>query len=106
MLTEFIITSFGTFIGWQILRSIIWFNMPARLTNFIVPAIAYGISWLDKPSIFVALAATGGCAVLFRFIAFDSIEPWSLPSFSRKKKLDPGRKRRGDYMLQNRIPTL
>lgn len=107
MLTEFVIVSFATFIGWQIFKSLAWFNVPARLTNFLVPAIAYGMTWLSHPSFLIALAATGGCAIVFRFIAHDSIEPWRLPARNKRPARDrnPANLRRKNPD-KNRIPRL
>lgn len=103
MIAEFIVVSFATFIGWQIIRSLAWFRIPERLTTFLVLIISFGFTFLSKPSILIAFAATGGCAVLFRFIA-DSIEPWTLPSVRKRARSVASSRRR--YGLENRIASL
>lgn len=108
MLVQFVVVSFATFIGWQILRSVVWFQISARLANFIVPAMAYGITFLGKPSLIVALASAGGCALIHRFIDIDSIEPLRLENrlrFRRQiRKYTPEKSlKKSD---KNRIPRL
>lgn len=105
MFTEFILTSFATFIEWQALRSLLWFKVPERVTTFIVLSLAWATTFLAKPSFLVALAATAGCAILFRFIAEDGIGPWKLSYFDKKRARSLTETRRR-YGLENRIPRL
>ena len=105
MFTEFLLVSFATFIEWQALRSCLWFKVPERVTTFLVLSLATATTFLSKPSFLIALAATGGCAVLFRFIAEDGIGPWKLDFFNKKKARSLTETRRR-YGLENRIPRL
>ena len=82
MIAQFVILSFATLIAWQILKSVVWFEISVRLSTFVVLLLAYAGTYLmNSPSIVMALAATGGCALLFRYgIDPESIRPWKLPA--------------------------
>jgi hypothetical protein len=86
MITEFVLVSFGAFIGWQILKSLVWFPIPARLAPILVLLIALAMTFLSKPSLLMAFAATGGVAGVIRLVDAEGIEPWKMPSFTDLKE--------------------
>jgi hypothetical protein len=96
LIVEFVLTSFATVIGWEMLRSLVWFHIPPRLGPFLVTAVAYGTTFLTHPSVLIALAATGGVAVLHKIIDTDPVDPVVIrrPQFRRKRPSLPGYGRR------------
>lgn len=90
MIAEFIALSFATTVAWEMFRSIIWFNINVRVAPFLIAWFAFGLSFLDHPSVLLALAATGGVAVIHKIIDATGVEP--LKWKSRKKETPlPGR---------------
>jgi hypothetical protein len=85
MLTHFVLTSFAALIGWQILRSAVWFRIPGRLAPVLVLLISYAFTWYFSYPFLLAFAATGGCAVLLKVIDAEGIEPWTFPKVTWKK---------------------
>lgn len=106
MIAEFVILSFATLIGWQLLKSVIWFRIPSRLANFVVPAISFTLTFFYVPSVVMALSAAGGCAVIFRFIDQDSVEPVRLSAIERRKSKRIGRDYARSNPNKNRVPPL
>jgi hypothetical protein len=86
MITEFLLVSFGAFIGWQIFKSLVWFQIPPRFAPIIVLIISFAMTYLSKPSLLVAFAATGGVAGVIRLVDAEGIEPWKMPSFTEIKE--------------------
>lgn len=82
MITEFILVSFATAIGYEVFRYFAFFKIPVRLAPLVVIAIAYGFTYLQTPSLLIAFAATGGVAIFNRVVDAHGLAPLRLPHFS------------------------
>lgn len=110
MLTEFVLVSFASFIGWQIFRYFSFFPLSVRLAPLIAVAISYAFTWLYHPSILVAFAATGGVAVLNKVTDASSPDHLALRLPQRKergsKERKPGKSKAVPNGVGHRIPIL
>ena len=96
MLTEFVLVSFASFIGWQMFRNLTFFPFSLRLAPFVSVGISFLFTLLMKPSLLIAFAASGGVVVLIKVTEVTSPE---VLRFSR-------RTRRSQSEVGSRIPSL
>lgn len=74
MIEKLIVVSFAAFIGWEILRSVTFVQLSARLAPVIVILTAYCLSFLPARML-LAFASAGGVALLIKFIEPDGMMP-------------------------------
>lgn len=80
MISELIVVSLATAIGWEIFRYFLPLTIPVRVAPLIVTAIAFAFTCYWHPNIVLAFAAAGGVAV-FHMITGDD----SLPNLTLRK---------------------
>lgn len=113
---ELLLLALGAFWGWEFLRGILPFPLPARLAPLAVAGIAYGLTFIT-PVALLAVAAAGGVALLRKAAGPNTLEPWSLPwadisMIARPPRRGPGRVRPGAQgrapapKIGNRLPRL
>jgi hypothetical protein len=88
MVTQLVILSLATAIGWTVFRYIVPFSIHVRLAPFIITAIAYGLTFLIRPhpAFIVALAATGGVAIFNKITDATMPEAFKLPDLPRRNR--------------------
>lgn len=83
MLTEWILVSFASFVGWQMFRNLTFFPFNLRLAPFASVLMSYLFTLMATPSWLIAFAASGGVVVIIKITEVTSPETLKIPAIPR-----------------------
>lgn len=84
MLTQLVLVSAASFMTWQLLKTVLFFQIPGRLAPFIVLASSFIWSFAFSSNHFLlAFAGSAGVALIIKIIGVEGPEPWKFPSVKK-----------------------